>query len=215
MENYSENFTCIVSNVTDISTVNLSEEKNSLLRTVNDQEAHRGEIILKWKEVFSRMGAKPKYCSSLESLKKAFDEAGRLYEINPIVDFYNAYSLCKGIPMAAYDQDKIVGRLTLRSARKDEDFVALGNPKQIEKTKINEIIYADDERVICRYWNLQDSHETRITEGTSKVLFVFDIMASKVFRVSVQFERIKSDFIRLFGDSISCGLTGPGVGTTA
>ena len=40
-----------------------------------------------WRQVFGRMGAKPKYKSSLESLADCFRERGKLYTINEIVDF--------------------------------------------------------------------------------------------------------------------------------
>ena len=79
-----------------------------------------------------------------------------LFNINPIVDAYNAISLKYGIPMGTYDISKLKGNIELRLAKKGEEFVGI-NSKQIERTSANEIVYADELGVFCRSWNDKDS----------------------------------------------------------
>lgn len=208
---FNNNYTGLISNVN----INQSDNfdchiNNYLLNLHNNIDIINNNITL-WKSIYEKMGSKPKYCSSLESLKNYFDSNRKLYNISPIVDFYNAFSLYNGIPMAAYDQNKILGDLTLRIASKDELFVPLGNPKQIEKTKNNEVIYADSEKVICRYWNLQDCHQTRITNDTSEVLFIFDIIENSKEDAEHVFSEIVKDFQKIFGDAFNFGITGNGL----
>lgn len=208
---YPSNYTCIVANVKDPDLDQLDAvTRNNLACVVNNRERIEATISM-WQQNFINMGAKPKYCSSLESLMKYYNQNDKLYSISPIVDFYNSYSLSMGLPMAAYNQDAIAGHMCLRLAQKDEPFVPLGNPKQIEKTKNNEVIYADDEKTICRYWNLQDCHPTRITEDTKTIMFVFDIWDDELMSASSKFDSISTDFKMIFGGNIFCGLTGKNI----
>ena len=132
--------------------------------------------VSRWKTTYKEMGASPKYMSSVESLLSRFMEKKELYKINPLVDLYNWLSLSTQTPMAAYDIESIAGEVQLRMAAKGEPFVPLGNPKQTEKTKNGEVIYADEARVICRYWNYRDCHETRIIESTSHAIVFGDLL---------------------------------------
>jgi len=208
IEKFPENFTCIIGNIAIVDATKLSEKTTLLMNNISKKQDYVNDSIGSWKKIFATMGAKPKYSSSLEILNKYYDEKKKLYAISPIVDFYNAYSLSEGIPMAAYDESNLRGDIILRFAKKDEPFVPLGNPKQLEKTKNNEVIYADAQKVICRYWNLQDCHETRIISETKRVLFVFDIVNNSVVSAEDKYQQIKTDFIDVFGPSIICGLTG-------
>lgn len=207
---FPANYTCIVVNMRARKDTEYESATRALLDEIGNNEGNINEAIQKWRTIFDKMGAKPKYCSSIEALKRFYEKNGRIYAISVLVDFYNAYSLCKGLPMAAYDHDKIIGDMYLRAAKKDELFIPLGNPKQVEKTKNGEIIYSDNEKVICRYWNLQDCHATRITEETSKVIFVFDILDEVELRAKEKFAEIRNDFRQLFGADIFCGITGAG-----
>jgi len=127
-----------------------------------------------WKKIFSQMGGPASRVSSIENLYRLIDEWKALPQIHPIVDYYNAISCMSGIPMGAYDTDKIVGNITVREAAKGEFFFPMGL-NQVEKTKNEEVIYADDERVTCRYWNNKDSDLTKVDAGTKNVVFVFDV----------------------------------------
>jgi DNA/RNA-binding domain of Phe-tRNA-synthetase-like protein len=143
-----------------------------------------------WKEVFQKMGASPKYHSSVEALFERYRATGALYTIDPVVDLYNWISLRCLTPMAAYDQAHIQGEVRLRYAKKGEAFTPLGNPKDTEKTKNGEVVYADEQKVICRYWNKQDCHDTRITPATESAVFFADLTNNEERRAEETIGRI-------------------------
>jgi DNA/RNA-binding domain of Phe-tRNA-synthetase-like protein len=177
--------------------------------------ARRLESVARWREVFSRMGAKRPARSSLEALLNFWSKKGTLYAISPIVDFYNWYSFIHGVPMAAYDVRMISWPLCLTESIGNRTFVPLNRPDEIETTENGEVAYIDTERVVCRYWNLQDCDHTKITDNTAELLFVFDILDDLPDSARMRFQRICDDFSRVFGDlgENQCGLTGPNVAT--
>lgn len=169
-----------------------------------------------WRGVFEKMGAKPKYKSSLASLYACFKERGKLYEINEIVDFYNHYSLYSANPMGAYDMDRLDGDLRLSFPGKGRSFSPLGNPKSPQTTKDREVGYSDGSKVTCRYWNLQDCDETKITESTRNILFMFDLVADHANGAEEQFRHISGAFNEVFSDlCTACGVTGQGLSQDA
>jgi len=129
--------------------------------------------IEKWIEIFKKMNAKTGRESSIVFLTRYLAEKGKLFNIHPVVDFYNAISIKYGLPMGAYDMDKIVGTLQLKHAKKGEEFVGI-NGKDIEKTSDGEVIYADEQGVTCRFWNDRDCDRTKITKATTRFAIFFD-----------------------------------------
>jgi|TergutMp193P3_1026864.scaffolds.fasta_scaffold11986_5 DNA/RNA-binding domain of Phe-tRNA-synthetase-like protein len=131
------------------------------------------EHVKKWTAIFSAMNAKKSKESSVVFLTKYLREHDRLFHVHPVVDLYNTISVKFGLPMGAYDTKKLVGQVELRQAVKGEEFVKI-NGKDIEKTNTDEVVYADDAGVFCRYWNDKDSERTKITDDTRQFLFIFD-----------------------------------------
>lgn len=147
------------------------------IRALSPQARQRVvHVINHWREVYTSMGASPRYLSSLESLAQRLDRDGTLPSIHPLVDLYNWLSLAAPCPMAAYDFDKISGQLVLRTATKGEAFTPLGCPLETQRTKAREVVYADSQGVICRYWNYRDCHATRVTSETKNMVFIADIV---------------------------------------
>jgi len=214
MEAFPNNYTGVIANVTLADKAALIETTRRMMDAFDQSDAMIAAAVARWQAVFQKMGAKPKYASSLQALKQFFDTHQKIYAISPLVDFYNAYSLCHGVPMAAYDAAHIQGDMILRLAAKDEPFVPLGAPKQTEKTKNGEIVYADGEKVMCRYWNLQDCHTTRITDDTTDVVFFFDLLDGDGFDAPAQWEKIHADFRSFFGSAVFGGLTGKAAQST-
>ena len=132
-------------------------------------------VVKARREIFKTMGASESKTSSVESLYGFIQEKGRLPKISPMVNLYNAISVLYGIPMGGYDCACIAQqKLTLRTAEKGEEFLAIG-ATEVEKTKHGEVIYADPEKVTCRYRNYKDSDPTKITSATKEILFMLDI----------------------------------------
>jgi DNA/RNA-binding domain of Phe-tRNA-synthetase-like protein len=78
----------------------------------------------------------------------------------------------------------------------------LGEPKVTQHLRSGEIAYADDSKVICRYWNWHDCHETRLRADTIETLLIFDLVERADASLDDQFEIVRSDMIRAFGKSV-------------
>ncbi len=164
-----------------------------------------------WSQVFKSMGAKPKYKSSLASLYEKFTKDKKLFSINSIVDFYNAYSLLKAFPMAAYDMRFIEGDLSLKEPGKGMLFYPLGSPRAPEPTKVKEVAYVDNKKVICRYWNMRDCDQTKVRGETEDILFIFDLIEDSYTDAFVKVNSIQRDFQTFFkNENLRAHILGPG-----
>jgi DNA/RNA-binding domain of Phe-tRNA-synthetase-like protein len=214
IEKYPDNFTGLIA-VKNIganlaaATEKLKSEIPSVIDSNDMIEANQ-----KWIDIFSKMGAKAKYKSSLVAACDFYKDNGRLYRINAIVDFYNHFGLRNMVPMGAYDMSKIIGDLKLTFADKGIEFIGIGG-KDIQKTVDNEIIYRDDAGVLCRSWNLKDADRTKITDDAKDVLFMFDIIAESPESAKETFERFRNDFTEIFGLINSSALTGMSIASKA
>lgn len=63
------------------------------------------------------------------------------------------------------------GDLQLCFAQGDERFVPLGS-QEVFSPREGEVVYKDDEKVICRRWNWRESNETKVTESSKNVIVV-------------------------------------------
>jgi DNA/RNA-binding domain of Phe-tRNA-synthetase-like protein len=212
---YPKNFTGLVSIENLPATTVFTDGVQSLRELERHPElsARREAAIGDWREVFKRMGAGKRQVSSLEALAAFWDKRQTLFEVSPIVDFYNWYSFIHGVPMGAYDQSKIAWPLSLRRANDGEAFVPLNRPEKIEATVLGEVAYFDAKRVICRYWNLQDCDSTKVTAETRHVLFVFDLIAENFETAAERFHSLSADVDRLLGKGsiVESRITGLGI----
>ncbi len=93
---------------------------------------------------------------------------------NVLVDLTNYVLLQTGIPMHAYDGDKITNGLKLARLTKGEKFVALDETEY--ELKANDLVIMDDEKVVSLA-AVMGSNETKITKDTKNILLevgVFD-----------------------------------------
>jgi len=131
--------------------------------------------IKAWRDVFQKdFNISPKsYRPSIDALTRRVIRGKGLPSILPLVDIYNTCSVEFLLPMGGYDVEKLKGELTLRYGREGEAFLPL-HEKEMKHIKAQEIIYADDERVVCWLWNYKDTEATCITKETRKALFCID-----------------------------------------
>jgi len=128
--------------------------------------------LASWREVYKGFGfdTGSRVCSS-EALIKRILKGGKIPKINTLVDAYNISSIRKLNPMAAYDLDKVNGKVELRYSEGENFRPILSDDTTTQK---GEIVYADDEKVICSGYNYRDSDFTKITEETKNVLVITD-----------------------------------------
>jgi DNA/RNA-binding domain of Phe-tRNA-synthetase-like protein len=108
--------------------------------------------IRAWRRAFTRMGLKPtQYRCASEALLRRFRKDGALPRLHPLVDMCNAVSAAFAIPVAVFDLDKVTGRLDVRYADGDEDYLTFSG--ETEHPGPHEVIFADQAgHVHARRW---------------------------------------------------------------
>lgn len=128
-----------------------------------------------WREIYEKdFQVKPKtYRSSLEALLRRVITNKEMWKINNVVDLYNCCSILSLLPMGGYDLKKVQGNIKIRYAKDGETFIALGSKERVQVLP-NQVVYADDERIMCWLWNHKDSRDTCIDEESEYVIFFMD-----------------------------------------
>lgn len=127
-----------------------------------------------WSEVYKNFGVKPKeYPSSVTSLVRRVVKGQGIWNISTVVDLYNCHSVMGLTPMGGYDLDKVSGDIQIRCGVEGETFLGLG-AKETVAVKPNQVVYVDNDGVICWLWNHKDCQRTMITSETSRAVFFFD-----------------------------------------
>lgn len=132
------------------------------------------EEIKEWRSAYASFGVKPRVAkSSIEALIRR-SSAG-LPRVNRLTDLYNAISIKHRIPVGGEDLDAYVGapRLTVANGNESFDTVADGQPID-SSPEVGEIVWQDDSGVTCRRWNWRQCSRTRLTQNTTRSLFIFD-----------------------------------------
>ncbi|MEV4560251.1 phenylalanine--tRNA ligase beta subunit-related protein [Kitasatospora sp. NPDC049285] len=130
-----------------------------------------------WHAAYRGFGTNPRRIRpSVDALGRRLAKQGALPRINPAVDSYNAVSVRHGLPAGAFDLDAVEGDVVIRYADGSEEFTPLGEPDAVERPKPGEVVYADADGVLTRHWNHRDAHRTRVTEHSTRVVFVLETL---------------------------------------
>lgn len=130
--------------------------------------------IVDWREAYRKFGFKPSsHRSSVEALTRRVLQGKDLPSINNLVDLYNLVSIKHLFPIGADDLDHVKGDIRLTVANGTERFLMLGSQEN-EPIKNGEVVYRDDEEVLCRSWNYRECEKTKITETTKNVCLVIE-----------------------------------------
>lgn len=152
----------------------IKEKERDIRSAYNTETLSQLPPILAWRKAYSSFGAKPKkHKSSVESLYRMVLQGVDLRHINKIVDIYNYVSLKYMIPVGGDDMEKVKGDIALKFSRGDEPFIPL-NSREMETAREGEVVYTDDEGVLCRRWNWRESDRTKMTEDTKDVVLVVE-----------------------------------------
>ena len=144
-------------------------------RLAREPESELQEIRA-WRRTFARMGLKPtQYRCASEALLRRFRKEGTLPELHPLVDLCNAVSLAFAIPVAVFDVSKISGRLEVRYAGGDEEYLTFGG--ETEHPSPHEVIFADEARQVhARRWTNRQSGLSAVQASTATALIVTEAM---------------------------------------
>jgi DNA/RNA-binding domain of Phe-tRNA-synthetase-like protein len=133
--------------------------------------------IKAWRKAYKKFGVDPhQYRCSAEALLRRVLKGDSLPHINNLVDIYNYISLTYVIPIGGEDMDKIKGALRLSFAEGTEPFIQL-NGIESDPPEKGEIVYKDDEGVLCRRWNWREADRTKLTEETKNAIIVIDALS--------------------------------------
>lgn len=129
--------------------------------------------IAPWREAYRKFGVKPaKFRSSIENLLRSARGQG-VRAINPLVDLYNSVSLRHWLPCGGEDLRTVRGDIRLTRADGSEHFVPLGS-SDVQRPQPGEVIYLDDEGVLCRCWNWREAERTKLTSETTDAVLVIE-----------------------------------------
>lgn len=132
------------------------------------------ERIKAFREIYRAFGVDPgERSSSVEALLRRAARGKGLPAVNTVVDALNVTSLEMVIPLAGYDLGQLSLPVTLRFAQAGEPFVPMGSGDASE-LDAGELVYADQQRVICRDFNYRDADVTKIASSTTDVLIIVD-----------------------------------------
>ncbi|GAA2911812.1 B3/B4 domain-containing protein [Streptomyces mexicanus] len=134
-------------------------------------------LVEAWHTAYRSFGTNPRRVRpSVDALGRRMAKKGTLPRINPAVDSYNAVSVRHGLPAGAFDLDRVAGDVDIRHAEGTEEFTPLGEPDTVEHPKPGEVVYADADGILTRHWNHRDAHRTRVTEDSTRVVFVLETL---------------------------------------
>jgi DNA/RNA-binding domain of Phe-tRNA-synthetase-like protein len=123
-----------------------------------------------YRDFMWRLGIDPtKIRPSAEALVRRILLGKSFPTINTLVDLYNVVSVRFLISIGAFDLDRLEGELLLRFAKEGEEFLGIGMEKPLRLG--GEVVVADERKVVAIY-PYRDSELTKVTEETSRVLFL-------------------------------------------
>jgi len=172
----------------------LRERENEIKNILNTEKLSDYPNIKVWREAFSSFGAKPKkYRSSIENLLRMILEGTQIRHINKLVDIYNYISIKYFVPIGGDDIDKVEGDIELKFATGKERFKEL-NSQEEKNPKEGEVVYTDNNDVLCRRWNWRECEKTKMIEDTKSALIVIE---SLLPMITEKFDLILNDFKEL------------------
>ena len=121
-----------------------------------------------YRDFFWKIGIDPtKTRPAAEALIRRILHGESLPCINTLVDAYNLASIKTEIALAAFDADKLKGKLLMRIAESGEEFIGIGMAKPMI-LQGGEIVISDEEKLVAIYPH-RDADDTKVTEQTRNV----------------------------------------------
>ncbi|MDI6888878.1 MAG: phenylalanine--tRNA ligase beta subunit-related protein [Methanocellales archaeon] len=138
--------------------------KKYTLETIKDED-----IFRKYRDFFWQLGIDPtKKRPAAEALTRRILQGKPIPRVSTLVDSYNLASIKTGVPMGAFDLDRLDGVLTLRFAKEDE-FIGIG---MSEPVVIKDALVVSDEKKLIAIYPYRDADATKITLRTKNVFLL-------------------------------------------
>lgn len=184
----------------DVALMLRAEESTLRSQYVDPELLKEHPIIAAWQEVHRSFGSNPnKFPSSIHALTKRVVKGAELPAISPLVDLYNVISLRYMIPAGGEDLDACVGNIQLTTADGTETFTTLGDETN-DPPEAGEIVYKDEEGVMCRKFNWREAARTALQPKTRNALLVLEaIPPFKMEQLEVALSSLKELVDRVCG----------------
>jgi len=144
------------------------------VKGITQENLIRHTHINSWRNIYRNFGIKPsKFQSSIEALVRRIIKGKELWQISSVVDLYNCVSVLTLLPIGGYDLAKIDGDIFLRYGSAQDVFLPLGSSDTVSVNE-KQIVYADNNKIICYLWNYKDSRLSAIDFDTKKAIFFLD-----------------------------------------
>jgi len=151
----------------------LEESNKEAEKFLTEGTFSENKVISVWRKAYQKFKTKKGVRCSIEALLKRIEKGSGVGPLNPLVDIYNSVSLKYGLPCGGEDIDTFSGDMILTKATGEEPFMALGD-EEYSTALPGEIIYKDDEGVVCRCWNWRDGQRTMLTEDTRNAFLIIE-----------------------------------------
>ncbi|HIE19162.1 TPA: hypothetical protein EYP75_05490 [Candidatus Bathyarchaeota archaeon] len=143
-----------------------------ILDTYDIENLKDRPILRAYRDFFWKLGVDPtKTRPAAEALIRRLLRGKPLPLINTLVDAYNLASIKTEIAIAAFDSDRIRGKLMMRYADMGEEFLGIGMKKPL-RLNGREIVISDEEKLLAIY-PYRDAEDTKVTEATRNLLLLF------------------------------------------
>ncbi|OGO21355.1 MAG: hypothetical protein A2144_03765 [Chloroflexi bacterium RBG_16_50_9] len=140
------------------------------------QEIKSHPRIASWRQAYAKFGINPnKFYSSIESLCRRARRGDQLPYINTAVALFNYFSLKYIVPSGGDDLSAVKEELRLTIARGDEQFTPF-NSDTVEHPDVGEVVYLDDNIVMCRCWNWRQGNQTKLSPDTRNIAINVDCL---------------------------------------
>ncbi|MGC9117019.1 MAG: B3/B4 domain-containing protein [Conexivisphaera sp.] len=149
------------------------EEVQRRIREERTLEGLRDDPIFRaYRDFFWELGIDPtKTRPASEALVRRVLRGGGLPRINTLVDSYNLASVLSGVPLAAFDAEKLVGGiLRLRFSEPGEKFLGIGMDEPRALTG-RELVVEDGEGLVAIYPH-RDAERTKVSDTTRSVILM-------------------------------------------
>lgn len=155
----------------------LNESWKNITEEVKNHGHSTHPLIAHWRKALqtAKISVK-KFPPSIQAIAKRTLRSNTPFCINPIVDTYNAISMDLILPSGAYDVPLMDGGLKLRLSNGGEVFSPIGKSEPTV-TMPEEIVYSDELDVLTRQFLWQQSEKAKITDSTTSVVFVFELLS--------------------------------------
>lgn len=160
----------------EVSEALLSAAEQQVTSEIGDGKVEDLPHIASWREAYRAFGAKPQRTrNSAEALLRRVEDG--LPRINRLADAYNAVSIRFQTPLGGENLDAYSGPLHLVRASGEEEFGTMASGEEsVEHPDAGEVVWRDDLGVTCRRWNWRQCYRTRLTDDTTRAVFICDVL---------------------------------------